>query len=402
MSRVASGIGHGMALAMRSSAAGMFLGLRWAGHRGEVDQRDIPDPHWSLGLRGKIVLDEFFFATEVVTAALTFLPDARRIGREIQEAAGFFDARGWIDDPADYHRAPPALTRVTLEERRSRGIDHRHLTFESDYEPHPGEPGRERWQGYEVNRTAHARLLEHPGPPRPWLVCVPGYRMGHPAADFTGFRARWLHFELGLNVAIPIMPLHGPRSVGRRGGDGFLSGDMLDTIHAQTQAVWDVRRLADWLRAQGAPSVGLYGVSLGGYTAALLASLEGEFDCVVAGVPATDFMGLMRAHAPSFALKAAEWVGFSFEPVDRIMRVISPLAIPVRVPRNRLFLFAGVADRLTAPHQARNLWEHWERPRLAWYHGTHISFLWEKEVQALLEEALSTSGLIQRRRLTAA
>ena len=85
--------------------------------------------------------------------------------------------------------------------------------------PHPGEPGRERWLAYEANRTGHAWLLKHPGPPRPWLVCVPGYRMGRPAVDFTGFRAGWLYKTLGLNVAIPVIPLHGPRRVGSRLGN---------------------------------------------------------------------------------------------------------------------------------------------------------------------------------------
>ena len=108
--------------------------------------------------------------------------------------------------------------------------------------------------------------------------------MGRVSVDFTGFRVRWLHRELGLNVAIPVMPLHGPRSQGRRGGDGFLSGNFVDTVHAQTQAAWDVRRLIDWLRSFGAPAVGIHGVSLGGYTAALVASLDPKLDCAVVGI----------------------------------------------------------------------------------------------------------------------
>ena len=115
----------------------------------------------------------------------------------------------------------------------------------------PASPVATRWLGYERNRTAHAWLLRHPGPPRPWLVCVHGYRMGFPLADFTGFPAAWFHHELGLNVAFPVLPLHGPRKIGLRTGDGFLSGDYLDTIHLQTQAVWDIRRLIRWLRGRG-------------------------------------------------------------------------------------------------------------------------------------------------------
>ena len=51
---------------------------------------------------------------------------------------------------------------------RARFLPYRHLRFESEYEPHPDAPGRDRWLGYEPNRTGHAWLLKHPGPPRPW------------------------------------------------------------------------------------------------------------------------------------------------------------------------------------------------------------------------------------------
>ena len=82
------------------------------------------------------------------------------------------------------------------------------------------------------------------------------------------------HKILGLNVLIPVLPLHGPRRIGRRSGDGFLGGEVLDTVHAETQAIWDIRRMIGWLRGQGALSVGATGLSLGGYTTALLAGIE--------------------------------------------------------------------------------------------------------------------------------
>jgi hypothetical protein len=211
--------------------------------------------------------------------------------------------------------------------------------------------------------------------------------------DFTGFRARWLHQTLGVNVAIPVMPLHGPRRVGRRGGDGFLSGDFVDTVHAQAQAVWDVRRLIGWLRAQGAPGVGVYGVSLGGYTAALVASLESKLDCVIAGIPASNFVQLARAHAPALLVRAAERAGFCLDRIERLLRVVSPLALEPKVPHARRFLYAGLADRLASPDQASDLWRHWGQPRMLWYHGSHVSFVWEPEIQPLIAEALATSGL---------
>jgi hypothetical protein len=387
-----------MEFALRSGATPLVLGQRWVRRRARAAHEGIPSPRRGLAVASKIALDELFFATELISASIVSHSQQRRIATEAEQALELFEERGWLDDPALYHRCPPPLEAESFDELRGRGIAYRHLRFASDYEPHPGEPGRDRWLGYQANRTAHAWLMKHPGRMRPWLICIPGYRMGHPAVDFTGFRAHWLHHKLGLNVAIPVLPLHGPRRVGRRGGDGFLTGDFVDTIHAQSQAVWDVRRLVGWLRSHGAPAVGAYGVSLGGYTTALLASLEENLDCVIAGIPATDFMRLLRSHVPALVLRAAARIGFSFERAEPLLRVISPLALSPRVPRERRYLYAGLADHLASPDHARDLWLHWERPRVAWYHGSHISFLWEADVRALLYEAFEACGLLPGRR----
>jgi hypothetical protein len=385
----------GMGVAVRASVAPLLLGLRWTQQQ-DRDDDQIPTPIWNTRLAAKAALDEMFFVTELVSSTILSLGDHHRVKAEASHAVEFYEERGWIDDPTGYHATPEPLIPAAIDEVPSLMGHYRHLQFESGYEPYPGEPGRERWLGLTANHMAHAWLLEHPGPTRPWIVCVPGYRMGNPAVDFTGFRARWLHHTFGLNVAIPVLPLHGPRRTGRRGGDGFFTGDFIDTIHAQAQAVWDVRRLLGWLRQRGAPAIGLYGVSLGGYTAALLAGLEDDVDCVIAGIPATDFLRLVRDHLPPMVLHAANYLGFPFEHIRRMLRVISPLAIVPRVPHGRRYLYAGIADRLASPAHAQDLWHHWERPRLAWYGGGHVSFLWEAQVETLLREALG-SGLLSMR-----
>ncbi|MDH3211193.1 MAG: hypothetical protein OEM05_01800 [Myxococcales bacterium] len=386
----------GVELALRSGAAPLLLGLRWAKRRSRRRQRGVPAVRRGVTVAAKVALDEFLFTTELVSATIVSRRERRRVAQEVDEALALFAKRGWLADPARYHESPPPLEAASFDEIAGPGLAYRHLRFASGYEPHPGEPGRERWLGYAANRTAHAWLIKHPGRMRPWLVCIPGYRMGRPVVDFTGFRVRWLHRTLGLNVAIPVLPLHGPRSVGWRGGDGFLTGDFLDTVHAQAQAIWDVRRLVGWLRSHGAPAVGTYGVSLGGYTTALLAALEEDLDCSIAGIPAADFVRLMRAHVPDLLIRAASRVGFSFENAERLLRVVSPLALPPRVPRERRYLYAGLADHLAPTDHARDLWLHWERPRVVWYHGSHVSFLWEPEVEALVREAVTATGLTPR------
>ncbi len=388
-------LAQGIELALRSGAAPLVLGLRWAAQKAEaVSHRGVPTPRGGFAYSSKRALDEFFLATEIFRAPFVTLRQRRRVVEEIAVALDLYAERGWLDDPASYHLDPAPAANVRSRTRRAGFLEYRHVRFRSGYAPHAGEPGRTRWLGYRDNRTAHAWLLEHPGPARPWLLCIPGYRMGHPLVDFLGFRARWLHRRLGLNLAIPVMPLHGPRRVGRRGGDGFFSGDFVDTVHAQAQAVWDVRRLAFWLReTRDVPSMGAYGVSLGGYTAALLASLESRLDCVIVGIPATDFARLIRQHAPRLLLRAAESEGLRIDDVERLLRVVSPLALAPQLPLERRFVYGAVGDQLTSPDHTHDLWHHWERPRVAWYHGSHVSFLWEPAVKGLLEEAFRSSGL---------
>ncbi|MFQ5415518.1 MAG: alpha/beta hydrolase family protein [Myxococcota bacterium] len=386
----------GVGMAVRAGAVPVLLGVRIAERRRKHGHPGVPQAKAGWVTTTAAALDEVFFATEIAMAPLISPRERKRVRGELTATIDYYDARGWFDDPSGYHAQPPAAEVSRFDEVRSGWLPYRHMRFESGYDPHEGQPGRERWLDHEANRTAHAWLLKHPGPPRPWLVCVPGYRMGRPTVDFTGFRAGWLHKQLGLNVAIPVMPLHGPRRVGRRGGDGFFSGDFIDTVHAQTQAIWDIRRLIGWLRSHGAPSVGAYGISLGGYTAALLASVEDDLDCVVIGIPATDFSRLLQSHIPNFLLDATRQFGISFSDIESALSVVSPFSFAPRVPHERRFLYAGVVDQLASPDHARDLWRHWGEPRVAWYQGGHISFLWQPEVREILLEALGRSGMADR------
>ena len=54
-------------------------------------------------------------------------------------------------------------------------------------------------------------MLRHKEP-WPWLVCVHGAEMGRAALDLMLFRAWHLHQDLGLNVVLPVLPMHGPRA----------------------------------------------------------------------------------------------------------------------------------------------------------------------------------------------
>jgi dienelactone hydrolase len=390
---IVAGPVHGLALLVVSVAgfasAGLYS-LRVGSH-----PEDVPESESTLRLAVEVSADELVLVANTLRTAVRSGSDCDRVRKEIDRACELFEAAGWQGKPAGYHEIPPPLIDPKMSSDSARGLDFERMEFESAYAPREHEPGRERWLGRTANRTAHAWVLRHRGEPRPWLIAVHGYQMGHPLLDFSAFSSRWLHKELGLNVLFPVLPLHGPRKAGWVSGDGYLTGDILDTIHAEAQAIWDMRRMLGWLREQDAPSVGVFGISLGGYNAALLASLEPNLACVIAGIPAVDLGRLFFRHSSPLQLSHAETHGIDQATLSDVLRVVSPLAFTPQVPRDRRFLFAATEDRMVPADQVRDLWQHWEQPRIEWYPGAHVTFAAHPRVRSLVETGLRLAALVE-------
>ena len=191
-----------------------------------------------------------------------------------------------------------------------------------------------------------------------------------------------------------LLPLHGKRKVGRRSGDGFLAGHSLDTVHAEAQAMWDIRRLLSWVRAQGASQIGVLGLSLGGYNTALLASVEEDLACAIPGIPATDFARLLWEHSHDVEIRGMEEVGLTRDAVSEVFSVISPLVLEPKVAAKNRSIFAGVVDRLVPPEHVCALHEHWDRPRITWYQGGHVTFSRDSGVRQGIETTLRGADLI--------
>lgn len=381
-----AGLPAGLALFLASLAAIPAAG-RYA-LRLEPHHDGVPAAQPSLLLAAQTATDEAILAGLILSVPLPAPASATALRADFERAAALFRERGWLDDPLAYHRTPPRLEAPSLRERAARGRRFEHLVFESEYEPWPEEPGRERAIASGRNRRAHAWVLRHPDGPRPWVVCIHGYGMGAPVIDLPAFGAAWLHERLGLNAIFPVLPHHGPRGGNGRSGRRFFTADFVGALHGQAQAIWDIRRLLSWVRAQGAPSVGVYGLSMGGHVAALLASIETDLDCVICGIPVTDLVRLAWRHAPPFHLHRFEQLGLRAEDADALLRPVSALQLAPQVAHERRFLFGGTADRLVPPDQVRDLWLHWEKPRLAWYHGSHMTFGLDPGVRRLVRDGL--------------
>ena len=313
-----------------------------------------------------------------------------RIDREVAEALDFYGEQGWLDNPERFFAPPPPLTDITVLPVTHRGRSYDRFFFDSGYAPADGEPGGERWQGYTGNDRVYGLMLRH-REPRPWLVCVHGLEMGRAGVDLTLFRAWHLHQDFGLNVVLPVHPMHGPRARGVPKGKAFPGEDVLDDVHFAAQSVWDVRRLLTWIRATDpGQAIGMNAISMGSYVTALVAGLEDDLTCAILGVPVSDLVGLLGRHSgfgPDDPRRR------TMELAEPIGAMISPLSLTPRVPMRGRFIYGGVADRLVHPReQVERIWEHWGRPEIVWYRGGHTGFF-GRPVQRFIDAAIVQSGL---------
>jgi hypothetical protein len=371
-----------------------FLFVGSAMVRGEVAD-SLPAPRLSIGLAAQVAMDEALLAMAMTPRRLPRSGDYARVAAELADADDLYTRNGWTGDPRSYHRTPPPLADRDMTESRgwALGLGYSRRSWDSRFEPHPGEPGGGRWMAFGPNRTASAIILRHAGGPRPWVIAVHGFCMGFPFMDFQGLQVARIHRQLGMNMALPALPLHGPRRVTLVSGEPFLSFELMNAVHGLAQAVWDIRRLISWVRDQGATSITLYGVSLGAYTVSLLSGLDKGVDAVVAGIPVTDFPALFHLHSPRHIRARSIEHKIMGGPAESVYRVVSPLSFEAMTPRRNRFIFAGYGDRLARPDQAQRLWEHWDKPRISWYAGNHVGYLWSRQVSDFVVQSLSEGAI---------
>jgi alpha-beta hydrolase superfamily lysophospholipase len=234
---------------------------------------------------------------------------------------------------------------------------------------------RESYARHVNNATARAQHWRHEDGPRPTLCVVHGFGAS-PAWLNTAFFSLKTFFAEGWDVVLFTLPFHGSRRGDRvplNGIELFAHG-MAHFVEAMLHAVHDFRALVDHLEEQGAPRFGVTGLSLGGYTTALLAAVERRLDFAVPNAAVTWLPPLLASWFP-VNLTSAPLRALTRVPEDLLYRALalhSPLTYAPVLPKDRLMIVAGLGDRLAPPDQSLLLWEHWERPELHWFPGSHV------------------------------
>jgi pimeloyl-ACP methyl ester carboxylesterase len=325
----------------------------------------------------EIAADEFFIAVNALTRRVPTVSDLEVAVAECAAAATELTELGI----AGTHRAPRPLKDVATKRARIGGIAFEHLQFAS----RPRLPLPLVRAGFDVPEVAHVRVLRHSGAPRPWVVCIHGAGQGRRDDLFT-FRVKHLHRDLGLNVALPVLPEHGPR---RSPGSAYPGFVLLNNIAITVRAVSDVRSLLGWIEAQGAPEVSVLGMSLGAPVAALVSGVDPRVGAVAVTVP------MLGMHATvSHHLRRAGTTGrrmadlFEAPGVRAVDAVIDPMSVVPLAPAHRRLLVAAVNDRMTSVRAARRLHDSWGG-QVHWHPGGHIGHLLSPDVRSVVDEFLT-------------
>jgi pimeloyl-ACP methyl ester carboxylesterase len=341
-------------------------------------------------------LDRFVLDRYLRRQAFKAPPDGEALRDRLVRAQTFYADARFLTDPDAFFRPPSPLRAQRRRLGTLRGGEILDLEYTTDFVPVFPEARADDAAGAQ---RGVARWWRHAEPGRPAMLCVHGYAGGHLWLERLAFDAPRF-YRAGLDVVLYVLPYHGPRMARgvRQSGDGFFTMDLVRTNEAFAQAIYELRALLRHLLAAGTGPVGAFGMSLGGYTTALLASVEPELAFAVPMIPLASLADMMWAHGegdPRMA-RALEH-GWSLASLRDFSRVHAPLARAPLVPPDRRLIIAALGDRICPPHHAEALWRHWEHPRIHWYPGGHLAQFRRGQALRQIRTLLRDVGLLRRR-----
>ncbi len=281
----------------------------------------------------------------------------------------FYHEMGYVDEPATFFSRPEEQPAYRIESQAPyHGGAYQVISFPSGFAPR--NPFiRRRYMRFSENRTGYLVRWIHGDRPRPTILCVHGFMMGSPREAERMFKIRTL-FDLGLDAALFILPLHWRRIKGGRSARRiYLTlGDASFTNECIAQSVFDLDNAFLILNDLGAADIGMVGASLGGYVAGVYACLRDHMRFAALMVPALSFL---RPLGPEAFLERAPfdaaWRGL----ILRAANFHSPLNLTPRIPSGNILVVASRGDRVCPSDLVEELERRWRLTRCHFRTGGH-------------------------------
>ena len=296
-------------------------------------------------------------------------------------------------DTEVFHQPRPLPAFTVTKARRPKGVKggiFEEIRWESVYESD--------YSSHENNNSAVAWYWRHGDQPRPTIVLVHGFLAPWWEVNEFYLGSQFL-FDLGCDVVLKTLPHHGPRSRKSKNVSGmdFFSRGIDSLNHAVVQSTYDIRSLVDFLEQRDVEDIGISGVSLGGYTTALMAGLEDRFKFALPLVPLVSLADAMMEWKPldSVLKFAMRHYRVSMTDVRATIALHSPLSRPVLLPPERLMIIGGMGDLLASPRHAETLQEHWGNCEVHWHPGSHAIPRKHAETNQAKKSFLEKIGFIE-------
>jgi pimeloyl-ACP methyl ester carboxylesterase len=244
------------------------------------------------------------------------------------------------------------------------------------------------------NRDVRVRWIGEPASGRPALALVHGYLGGEPKWEQKFFPVRRLR-EWGFDVAIVTLPFHGPRKdPARKGAPKFPSVDPAFNIEVWRRAIIELRELTRVAKQRGARSIGVLGMSLGGYTSALLACAEPTLSVCVPMIPLASLADFSLQHnrLPGTPSQQREL----HAALERAMAPISPVHRSALIDHERMIVVAARGDRVTPPSHADRLAAKHDA-RLLSFEGGHLLQVGRARALEAVHERIRALGVLDAR-----
>lgn len=294
---------------------------------------------------------------------------ASEIGR-----LGLYTDPETLADPERLLYAPPHPIEFTpARQRRIRGGTFSHLRARTPYEPIHPEYAAE-YARYDRLSTVHLYAWRHETPAPASILLTHGWGAGNRLLHQIEFGVRNLFENLGLDVYFYVAPFHGRRrpSGSLVSGELHPSGDLLRTNEAFIQTVRELRGILSFILDHNRAPVGMMGSSLGGYTSALIASIDPRLSFAIPVLPPASLADVFWRQAGQRIKDKLDRMGLNAELFRSAWALHSPLSYQPLVPWERRLIISAAGDALVPASQTEMLWEHWERPRHFRFSGAHL------------------------------